>query len=84
VAYGSSQAESELQLLAYTTAHSNARSFDPLRETRDRTRNLVDISRIHFCCAAAGTPTKTFSLNMSPPVGVQNILSNMGSPPFNL
>ena len=53
--------ESELQLLAYTTAtatwdpshifdyataHGNATSFNPLIEARDRTRILMDPSRV--------------------------------------
>ena len=63
--------KSELQLLAtatatatpdlsesatYTTAHSNARSFDPLSKARDGTQILIDSSRVCFHCTTAGTP----------------------------
>ena len=66
---------SELQLLAYTTAtatwdlshvcnlhHSSQKHQipDPLSEARDQTHNLMDTSRIHFCCATAGTPFAQF------------------------
>ena len=33
-----------------------SRILDPLSETRDRTRNLIVSSQIHFCCATMGTP----------------------------
>ena len=69
--------ESELQLLAYTTAtqdpshvcdlnHSSEylRIFNPLSNARDRTRNLMVTSWIRFCCATMGTPTKYFFLNV--------------------
>ena len=61
----------ELQLPAYTTAtatpdlscvcdlhHSSrqGRILNPLREARNRTRNLVVPNRIHFRCATTGTP----------------------------
>ena len=59
----------ELQLLAYATAtldlgcifdlHHSLRQcqiLNPLSETRDRTRNLMDTSHIRFCCAMTGTP----------------------------
>ena len=32
------------------------RIFNPLSEARDRTRNLMVLSRIHFCCTTKGTP----------------------------
>ena len=63
--------ESELQLLAYTTAiatldprrvcdlyHSPQQcwTLNPLSEARDQTRNLMVPSRIRFCCATRGTP----------------------------
>ena len=62
---------SELQLLAYTTAtavqdpshvcdlhHSSHqhRILNPLGEARDWTQNLLVPSRIRFCCARMGTP----------------------------
>ena len=62
---------SELQLPAYATAtatldpshicdlhHSSRqrRSLNPLSKTRDRTRNLMVPSLIHFRCAMMGTP----------------------------
>ena len=76
-AYGSSQGgvESELQLLAYTTAtatrdpsqichlhHSSwqCQMADPLSEARDRTQSLMDTSRIRFHCAVTGTPLVGF------------------------
>ena len=34
--------ESELQLMVYTTAHSNPRSFNPLSKARDQTGILMD------------------------------------------
>ena len=61
----------ELQLLAYTTAtakpdlsrifnlhHSSWQHqiLNPLRKARDRTRNLMVQSQIHFCCARTGIP----------------------------
>ena len=64
--------ESELQLLAYTAAtatwdpshvcdpyHSSwqCQIADPLSEDRDRTRILVDTSRIRFHCATTGAPS---------------------------
>ena len=63
-------AELEVRLLAYATAtamqdpsrvcnlhHSpwQCRILNPLSETRDRTRNLIVTSWIHFCCATTGT-----------------------------
>ena len=63
--------ESELQLLAYTTAtatqdphcvcslhHSSGQCqiLNPLREARDRTHHLVVTSQIHFHCTTTGTP----------------------------
>ena len=70
--------ESELQLLAYTTAaamqdpscicHLEHNSWqrwilNPLSEARDRTHNLTVTSWIHFCCATAGTPVHYFKGN---------------------
>ena len=40
----------------YTTAHSNARSLNPLSEAGDQTCVLVDTSQIYFCWATMGTP----------------------------
>ena len=66
---------SELQLSAYTTAattsdlshtrnlhHSSWQHqiLNPLREARDRTRNLLVPSQICFCCAMTGTPGSRF------------------------
>ena len=63
--------QSELKLLAYTTAtatpdpscvcdlHHRSRQhpiLNPLNEARDRTRNLMVPSRIHFHCVTMGTP----------------------------
>ena len=63
--------QSELRLPLYATAaatsdqsrlcdlhHSShqCRILNPLSEARDRTRNLMVPSRIHFCCATTGTP----------------------------
>ena len=63
--------ESELQLLAYTTAiatedpshvcnlHHRSQQYqilNPLSEARDRTRNLMVPSWICFCCTTTGTP----------------------------
>ena len=68
----------ELQLLAYTTViamqdpshvcdlhHSSwqCQILKPLSKARDRTRNLVVPSQIHFCCATAGTPIQIIFLN---------------------
>ena len=78
-AYGSSQAgvESELHLLAYTTAtamqdpshicilHHSSRQchiLNPLSEARDGTRNLMIPSQIRFHCAIMGTPPFLFCL----------------------
>ena len=64
-------AESEPLPLAYTTAtatpdlslvcnlhHGSWQHwiFNPLREARDRTHNLMAASQIHFCWATTGTP----------------------------
>jgi len=63
--------ESELQLLAYTTAtampdlscvcnryHSSQQHQipNPLSKARDQTRNLMVTSQIRFSCATTGTP----------------------------
>ena len=67
--------ESELQLLAYTTAtetpelscicdlhHSSRqhRILNPLSDAMDRTCILMDTSWIHLCCAMTGTPVILF------------------------
>ena len=71
--------ESELQLLAYTTAtatqdpicicdpHHSSRQhqiLNPLIEARNRTRNLMVPSQIHFCCATMGTPGMWFLMSV--------------------
>ena len=63
--------ESELQVPAYAIAmamqdlscvcnlHHNSQKcqiFNPLREARDQTLNLIVPSLIRFCCATTGTP----------------------------
>jgi len=63
--------QSELQLLAYTTAtatqdlshicdlhHSSWQRLilNPLSEARDRTQDLIIPSQIRFSCATTGTP----------------------------
>ena len=68
-------AESELQLLAYTTAtatsysswvcdlhHSSSqhRILNPLSKARDQTGILTDTSKIRFRCATMGTPHFAF------------------------
>ena len=68
-AYGGSQARGQMGAAAAGLhhSHSSKRSvsaptpqlteiLNPLSETRDRTRILVDPSRIRFCCAMMGTP----------------------------
>ena len=65
------EVESELQLLVYTTAtatqdlscvcnlHHSSRPhqiLNLLSGARDRTRNLMALSRIHFPCVTTGTP----------------------------
>ena len=62
--------ESELQLLAYTTAtatrdrsgvfHSSQQCQMPKPpiEARDQTCILMETSQIHFCCATTGTPKR--------------------------
>ena len=69
--------ESELQLLAYTTAsaiqdrsricdlhHSSRQHWipNPLSEARDWTWILMDTSQIHFCCATKGNPRSFISV----------------------
>ena len=66
--------QSELQPPAYATAtatpdpscscnlHHSSRQrqiLHPLSQARDRTHNLMDARRIHFCCATMGTPKDT-------------------------
>ena len=65
------EVESELQLLAYTTAtamrdlspicnlhHSSEQCWvlNPLGKARDRTYILMGTSQVCFCCATTGTP----------------------------
>ena len=65
----------ELQLLACATAtampdlshicdlhHSSQQRqiLNPMSEARDRTRNLMVTSQVHFPCATTGTPGKIF------------------------
>ena len=67
--------QSELHLLAYTTAtatsdlsricnlHHRSRqcqTLNPLREAGDRTRNLMAPGQIHFHRATIGTPAYSF------------------------
>ena len=72
--------ELELQLPAYTTAmatqdpsricdlhHSSQQHqiLNPLNEARDRTRNIMVPSQIHFLCATTGTPDQgSFLVNL--------------------
>ena len=64
--------ESELQVLAYTTAtemrdpshiynlhHSSQQCqiLNPPNEARDRTGVLMDARQIRFCCTTMGTPS---------------------------
>ena len=77
--------ESELQLPAYTTAtatqdpshvcdlhHSSwqRRIPDPPTKARDRTRILMDTSRIRFRCATTGTPEIHFLIVLVYSVGI--------------
>ena len=70
--------KSELQPLVYTKAtampdlshifdlhHSlwQCRILNPLSEARDRTRNLMVPSQIHFCCATTGTSLCSFMVS---------------------
>ena len=72
--------ESELLLLAYTTAtatldpsrvcdlHYSSQQrwiLNPLSEARDQTCNLMVPSRIRFCCAITGTPQNYYFKFMS-------------------
>ena len=52
--------ELELQLLAYTIAHSNTWILNPLSKVRDQTHILMISSGIHFCWAMTGTPRPVF------------------------
>ena len=56
-AYGGSQARGLIRAVAISLRHSSRqhRSFNPLSEARNRTRNLTVPSRIHFCCTTTGT-----------------------------
>ena len=64
-AYESSQARGQIRAMVVSLyhGHSNAGSElrlrqipDPLSKARDRAHILMDTSRIHFHCAAKGTP----------------------------
>ena len=70
--------KSELQLPAYTTAmpdlscicnlHHSSRQrqiLNPLSETRDRTRNLMDASQICFRCTAMGRELLCYYFHMN-------------------
>ena len=52
--------ESELQLLAYITAHGQCWILDSLSKARDRTGILMDTSWICFHCATMGTPKSLY------------------------
>ena len=69
--------ESELQMLAYTTAtqdpscicnlhHSSQECwiFNPLSEARDQTHNPMVTSWIHFHCVITGTPKSSLFLKI--------------------
>ena len=56
--------ESELQLPAYTTAHSNARSFNTLSKAMDRICILMDTWWVCYHWVTMGTPL-LFSLKLS-------------------
>ena len=58
--------KSELQPLAYTTAHGNAGSFNPLDKVRSQTHVLMDTSWVHYCCAPTGTPAVGFLVEVYP------------------
>ena len=49
----------------YTTAHSNARSFNPPTEARDWTLILMDTSQVHYHWAMRGTPQKPLYCSLS-------------------
>ena len=57
-AYGNSRlgVDLELQLLAYTIAHSNTGSFSLLSRARDRTHILMDTSQVSIHWATTETP----------------------------
>jgi len=80
MAYGSSQPGGWIRATAAGPLHSNTGSqphlrptpcsgqqqiLHPLTEARDRTRILIDVSWIHFHCAATGTPINQM-LNRAP------------------
>ena len=71
--HGGSQARGPIRAYARATAmpdlshvcdlhHSSwqRRTLNPLSEARDRTRNLMALSCIRFCCATMGTPRLRF------------------------
>ena len=72
--------KSEIQLPAYATATASqdpspvcdlhhgswqCRILNPLSKTRDRTRNLMVPSPIHFPCATTGTPPVVNSIHIA-------------------
>ena len=54
--------ELQLQLLAYTTAHSNAGSLTHCVGPRDWTHNLMDASWVCCCWDTMGTPSLDLSI----------------------
>ena len=62
MAYGGSQARGQIGDTAAGLHHSSQQCqiLNPLIEARDRTRNLMVSSRIHFHCAMAGTSQLAF------------------------
>ena len=62
--YGGSQARGRIGAVATGLNHSHSNGdnsrqhqiLNPLREVRDRTRNLMVPSQIHFCRTMMGTP----------------------------
>ena len=59
MAYGSSQAWGQIRAAAAGLHHGSRQRqiLNPLSEARDRTCNLMDTSRIRFCCAVTVTPS---------------------------
>ena len=63
LAYARATATPDLSLICNLHHSSRQRRIrNPLSEARDQTRNLMDPSWIHFCCATMGTlPISEFS-----------------------